>query len=148
MGSDAELAQVAEVAHGVHAVELEARVLLRHAGAPAAVHHDLATEVQLEEELVDELAHLGVLQDRHGLGNLHDGGVDVQLESDEVVLGGDLLDEPQGRHVVVRPGGDGRVEEVVDGLHAVGHALPEVLGLQQGVLVAVVLVECNLPLRG
>eukprot|EP00597_Dinobryon_sp_UTEXLB2267_P006390 CAMPEP_0170081144 /NCGR_PEP_ID=MMETSP0019_2-20121128/17096_1 /TAXON_ID=98059 /ORGANISM="Dinobryon sp., Strain UTEXLB2267" /LENGTH=195 /DNA_ID=CAMNT_0010295449 /DNA_START=235 /DNA_END=822 /DNA_ORIENTATION=+ len=125
----------------IHAVQPQPVHAFRHLITPAAVSHDLAAEVQLEEELVHQPHQLTAGHQLQHQRDLHRRGVYIQLEGHEVLFAGSGFDVAQRTVRVGDVAGDGHVEEVVDGLYGVRHALPELARLQQRVLPAIKLVE-------
>jgi len=111
------------------------------------VSHDLAAEVQLEEELVHEPHQLTAGHQLQHQRDLHRRGVYIQLEGHEVLFAGSGFDVAQRTVRVGDVASDGHVEEVVDVLYGVGHALPEVVRLQQCVLPAEESVEHDASLK-
>jgi hypothetical protein len=121
---------------------------LRHPEAPAAVHQNLATEVQLEEKLVKQWVDISVVQNLQDDGDLHTRSVDVQFEDDEIFWRGELFDETSGRVVRGRVCRDGSIEEVIETNVTEGNMSPEVFRFKEREFPAKDLIDDEAKLTG
>ncbi len=112
------------------AIKLESIELCGHLVAPAAMAHELALEVQFEEELVYQMGNLGIPGHLHGDGDLDLGSVNVEFEGNEILFPGDTLHYAQRSVLFFDPRRNRRIKKMINLQQAFGDVVPKALRFQ------------------